>query len=123
LKKINVLILIILFLYILIYPVSIRQTYIYSLQNELALMSYVPDMDSILSSLELSRIWDKRFLFSIIRLIILFDMLVFSYFTLYSYQRKNQGVLDKRKYILKLFPYYFEGNIKKWTYHLFYIRL
>lgn len=119
LKKISLLLLL-LILQISMYSVFPRH-YNYLSSNNLILISYASVIDSILPSSDFNLMDAKRLLPSIFHSFIIVYTFTNTYFYLYSYQRKNQIVLDKRKSILKLFSNYFEGNIHKWRNHLSYI--
>lgn len=109
------------FLYLSVHSSSVKVNPISSSSNPLVFISYATMIDSILPALNLNKVDDNELLSTPAQPVTLLNSLIFSFFILYSYQRKNQVVLDKRKYIFKLFPYCIQGNIHKWRNRLAHI--
>jgi len=121
LQKICCIILICYIVNISVYPLYSPEHQVKSSPAPLMLIAYGTHMEFVIPSLGLNRIIVNKLLPIKIRSFMPMDSTVYFPFESYSDQRKNQVVLDKRKYIFKLFPHYFQGNDLKWRNHLFQI--
>lgn len=117
-QKICLFILICFIIHISMYSLYSAEHHMQSSSAPLVLISYGTNIDSVLPSLDLNKIGIKKFFSIKVQPFFLMNSLIYFPFELYSYQRKNQVVLDKRKYIFKLFPSYLQGNNLKWRNHL-----
>lgn len=116
--RICLLILVCYILHISMYSLYSAEHPMKSSSAPLVFISYGTDMEFVLPPLGLNRIVIKKLLPINIEPYVSLDSVIYYPFASYSYQRKNQFVLDQRKYIFKLFPYYFQGNDLKWRNHL-----